>query len=324
MIIGFFKSNQPSSIVITLLIAILLWFPGFLHPQIVSEENKMPLFELLFNWTANYNLISVITAFVLLMVEAFLLNYVLNEHEVTHKRSFIPALVFVILMSNGRELQLLHGPLIANLFIILALNKLLSFYKKENSFSEIFDAGFLIAVASLFQATSAFFFILVYVALIIFHSFIWREWVIAAIGFILPYLFTASILYLFDLSYKNYAGNILYSEDAKTIPYSMNAFFVSLYIISTILFLSLFSWLVNNKGLKLKTTKSTTLLVYYFIIIPIVYFIFRPAPYYLSYIALPLSMLFTNYFILVRKKWWAEITFLILLFSVIANVYNLF
>ena len=66
---------------------------------------------------------------------------------------------------------------------------MLSIYKSDHSLPVTFDIGFLIAVACLFYFPSIVFLLVFYASLVILRPFVWREWVISLLGFLLPFFF---------------------------------------------------------------------------------------------------------------------------------------
>jgi hypothetical protein len=88
--------------------------------------------------------------------------------------------------------------LLASTFIILALGKALRLFKQQHCFGELFDMGFLIAVASLFYKPALLLFFLLLIAIFIMRPFNWREWVINISGFVTVYFLTGTCFYITD------------------------------------------------------------------------------------------------------------------------------
>lgn len=319
MIIRFLKSNQPIGIIILPVFGLLLWTSGFIRPQEVDIYETMPLYNLVCRGMVNYKLLAVATAFILLMMGAAILNYVINEHEILGKQSYLPALFYILLMSSSPFHLALHPGLFANLFLMLAMNQLFNIYRKEISFSQVFDAGLLIALASLFYLPSILLFPLVWIALIVFRPFIWREWIIALIGLIVPYLYLC-VYYFWQGSLdhiKEHLGFMVKAEGLNIVKMSgYSYFFIAIIILLVILSLgNLFAGLTVNNKLK---AKNSLILWSWFLLFSLFMFPIYSIK-YISFIAIPLSVFYANYFLQVKKEWWAEFLFLILIISIVLN-----
>ena len=322
MLIKFFKSNNASSFVFLPLIAAAIWVLTFIIPSQINVKQSMPFFELI---TAGGLLpfwATSVIAFLLIISQAFLLNYIINKNEAINAQSYVPALVYIIFMSNSSQMLELHPPLFANLFLLFAISTLISSYRQDVAFSEAFDVGFLISIATLFYFPYIVFLPLIGIGLIIFRPFIWREWVISLIGVLVPYLLVTTYYFwnntLDYLWYDKMLAPVLNQELVFNFPKSVYVTFgISVFII-LISFSKLFKNL--NTGAQ-KSKKSIVLLVWFFIlsltsllVIPTVSAI------YLSALAIPCSVFCANYFMNVKKQWWAEFLFLILVVSVFVNL----
>ena len=149
----------------------------------------MPLYEILAKPLNNFHYLATLIAFILIVCEAFLLNYIVNENEILTKPSFLPALFYIVFMSNDSTLLMLHPLLFANFFLLLAINKIISSYRKDNAFSNAFDAGILLSLSTLFYFPCIVFLPILGIGFILFRPFNWREWIISFIGILLPYSF---------------------------------------------------------------------------------------------------------------------------------------
>lgn len=321
MIIRFFKSNQPISIFVVPLFAILLWVSGFVNPQDIQISNITPLYSLLFKGLSNLKFVNTCLALSLLIAEAFIINYIINEHEILGKQSYMPALLYVLLMSAFPSMLTLHPGLLANLFLLLALHQLFNTYRKEVAFSQVFNAGFFVALASLFYFPAILLFLLVWVALIVFRPFIWREWIIAILGLLVPYMYLGVYYFWIDAPGFVWPSRIF---NVDTIAVSWMHKSISFYILTILLaFIGIFSIGKQFTGLtvnKLKAKNSLILLAWFFVFSLLMLFIIPVfSMKYFSFLALPLSVFCSNYFLVTKKSWWAEVLFISLLIAIIWN-----
>ena len=323
LLVRIFKSNQPVLLIAIGVIALVIWMYGFFHPIEVTIVNPMPLYKVVLRLFDNMYVVRNITGFIFLVSGAFLINYIANKHEMISKKAYLPGLLYVIISSNSIESVQLHPILISNLLVLLAVNRLYDMYKKEDTFSEVFDAGFLLAAATLLYFPCMIFCLLIFIALIIFHPFVWREWLIAIIGFFMPFAFLAVYYFLSDVPIGNLLSHSTsFALEKNTVSGNNTSFLIYLGIIAFIFLLSGASMLTRAKGIKLKTKKSTTL-NYWYIAACLASILFtRFTAREMTLLATPSSIFFANYFITVKKGWWAELLFLSLATMALVNLYS--
>ncbi len=189
MLVRFFRSHQPVLLIIIPVLTALLWLPAFLHPRPLLVDHPMPLFELLTKPLRSQPFLAVLVAFLLLLFQAFLFNFILEKFEFSGKPTYMPALLYIVFTSFSPALLQLHPGLIANIFVLLALHCILGTYRKPNVLATCFEAGFFIATASLFYFPAVVCILFIFIAISVLRTFSGREWVIAFLGFLLPYLY---------------------------------------------------------------------------------------------------------------------------------------
>jgi len=186
--IKLFKSNSPFSIVLLPVLMAICWAHAFIYPTAVNVDHCMPLYRLVLSWMQPFPLIAAILGFVLMVLTGFLYNYIVNEHEFLPKRTYLPGLFYCLLMSSSSLLQF-HPLLFANFFIVLMLNSLINTYRKNTAFNGVFEGGLFLGIASLFYFPIVFLLPVLLISLIVLRPFIWREWLIAILGFMFPYIY---------------------------------------------------------------------------------------------------------------------------------------
>lgn len=231
--IRLFKSGNPLKYAVLLCYVIILKLP-LLHHQISSE-----IFHL--NYIANFSV-----AVVLLFAEALAMNAIVTNLRITDHNNSTTAL-FVILTGCALEAFLpLSSVLLVNLIIVLLILLLYKTYNANINYRPVFDAGLIASIASFIYLPAAALLIFIFIALSFLRPFNWREWVIATIGFSVPFLFLLCWNFLSDKSSNvfseqlpvlktNYPAQLLTKKFglALTIPVSVWGLLLlnSLYII---------------------------------------------------------------------------------------------
>ena len=321
MFIRFFKTNQPASFIFLLLFALILWLPAFLHPVLPSTLHTVFLYTVILQVLQFSPILSVFIAFSLVVAEAFLLNYIVNKHEITDKKSYLPALFYILFMSNSKPMLSLHPILIAQLFMLLLLNRLINSYRKDSALSNFFDASFLLAIASFFYFPIILFLPIIGISLLVFRPFIWREWIISFFGLFTPFIFLTFYYFwennLSALQIEHFF--VLFPSGKPDLKLSFSFYFLA----GSFLFVSFLSLsrLASTISLnKLKTKKAQILLLWVVVFGLLTVFI-SPAvsSVYFSFMSIPAAIFVGNYFLNLKKMWWAEFLFLLLIAAVVMN-----
>lgn len=324
MIVAFFKRNPASSIIAIPLVAIALWFNGFLHPMLFLNKNTMPLYDWVFRATVAYPLLQTILAVFLLVAEAFFLNHICEKYNIVAKKTNFPAFIYVLLMSSTQLFIRMHPLIFANLFLLLSIERLLSSYHKEEAFAHVFDAGLYIGIASLFYFPALVTFPMVWVALIVIRTFVWREWIISFLGLLLPYIFILTYYYWFDKVEFFLLDKIFYpSSEAK---YSLEAEpWTFLFLCFSLLGLMVLSFLKLTQGLPVNTILSRNVLVVFIWMVALSLLAFFMAPVlnilYFSFVAIPFSIYLSHFLLSIKKGWIAELLFSAWFMAMLLNLF---
>jgi Family of unknown function (DUF6427) len=206
----------------------------------------------------------------------------------------------------------------------LSLNKILTSFRKNNAFSNAFDAGLLLSIASLFYFPSILLFPLIGIGLIIFRTFNWREWIISAIGICVPYVFILSYYFWNNqLSvFWNSCSSYFVLHDKPSFDYTFSFYFMAI----TGLIVALFSLskILNNIRSGSQKTKKNLIFINWLFLFSIISFCIAPSlisPYFAA-LAIPLSIYTANYFLSMKKEWLGELLFLLFLITILINDFS--
>jgi hypothetical protein len=327
MIVGLLRSNNATAFIALPLVALAIWSFAFFIPNTPDIKHAMPLYELVLRPMVNISWLNKIIAVLLIIAEGFLLNYIVNENDVLTKKTNLPALFYIVFISNNSAMFELHPVLFSNLFLLFALNKILNSYRKDVAFSQVFDAGLLISIATLFYFPCIVFLPLIGIALIIFRPFLWREWIISFIGVLIPYVFV--ITYYF---WNNMLGYLVFDKmllpavtkaDPEEYP---GSFYFLLSVGCMIVVLSLGGLLKGLEGGSQKTKKALILMIWYFAFAGLsVFFAPRISTKYFSLLTIPLAVICSNYYLRMKKELLGELLFLVFLIALFINlIVNIF
>lgn len=324
MFLRAFKFNSPISIIAIPVLAVLLWIYAFTVPLPSFGYESMPMYGMIVSWLYDYPLLMAITAFVIIILTAFLFNYIVNEHEYLSRRTYLPAWFYALFMSSTQQLLQLHPIIFANLFIVLVLNALLKMYRSTVSYVGAFEAGMYISLASLFYFPAIMMLPFGFIALGILRPFVWREWIINIVGFITPYLYVFVFYY-----WNNQANEFIYQKIINPIANAnlQWSFFVQknpvLWMFTGLLLLSL-AWTNSGfSGQKLKTQKAYMILFWMLAFAIISLFIAAEVSMItLSMLAVPSAIIYSNYFFSVKREWIGRLLLWVLYLMIFAVIWG--
>lgn len=322
MFIRFFKSNNASALLFLPIIAIVIWVFGFIHPNVLPVRHAMPLYELIAGNFVSIPWLSCLTGLLLVVGEAFLINFIVNENEVLTKQTYLPALFYVIFMSNNDAMLCLHPLLLGNLFLLFAIQRLLSSYRKDKAFSNAFDAGLLISIATLFYFPFVVFLPLLGIGLVILRPFNGREWFISFLGAAIPYAFVIAAYFLYDkLDYLFY-DKMFYPLMKEKPNMDLSKSFYFMIGVGWLIILFSLGKILMGVGIGSQRTKKSIILLIWFFFLSAVSISLAPefSTKYFSALAIPTAIFCANYFSNIKKEWWGEFLFLILIISLFVNL----
>lgn len=244
-------------------ILVLLLIPGFVAVYLLSNqwvgyfEVKESL-DLGFWGSVQIELLKPFIPYmsgVLIVLNAYLLNYFFNINGFYEKNSYIVSLLYVVLLSYYRSFYVLDGLSIAQTFILLAFIQMFKLEYGHDGRSRAFNTGFFVGLAATFHPPLAMLCPFIWIMIMRVRPFVFREMILSTLGLVVP------LIYAF--SYNFYYGHeINFNFIESTEKYSQQKL---IFLISIILFafLLLTSWVgIRNKMLKssIRFRKSTNIL----------------------------------------------------------------
>lgn len=198
-----FKSNHPFVFLIIIpFLAVLFWAPAIIfgsHEMVQFDQMvDSPFYSLCMGWLGNNYFLHKGIAFVLLVSQAYMLIRLNFKYIFIEVKTYLPAVLFVMLASAFPYFQNLHPFLIANIFLLFAIERSFEIKKERNQFKQYFESGLLLGIGGLFYFPLVLFLLLVWITQFVLRNFNLREWFSSIIGFITPSIIYLTILYLND------------------------------------------------------------------------------------------------------------------------------
>jgi len=324
MLLKLFKSNHPYVLFLIPVLGLVLWIPVLFGVPLTFDSVNLGTPTFLFNWVNKllsfHPMASYYFALVLLIIESYVLIRLNFKYIFIETKTYLPAVFFVVLSSVLVVYQQLHPLLIANLFILLAINKAFVFEKDRNQFKRYFESGIFLGLGTLFYPNAYLFILIIWMTLLVLRNFNWREWFSTILGLVTPAVFYFVILYLsgnWNSLFLKFTSNLF--AQAGNISFSV----FSLVAFSLLTLISLIAALAGLRivGLKKISQRKYYTLFFWMLIFTILLFILPLSVGYelVVVVAIPLSIILSILFVEIRSKWLSEVlfTFILLLVFVI-------
>jgi hypothetical protein len=137
----------------------------------------------------------------LLTLAIAVLQIYVNRLNQIDKVSYLPALCYVLFIGGVPAIHLFNPAIIAAILLIIAFTQLMVSFQREQLSYAYFTAPLCIALAVFFYQYAYIFMVVVWLCILFFRPVHWREWIFSLLGFIFPFVWWFSWLFLSDSDY---------------------------------------------------------------------------------------------------------------------------
>ena len=306
MITAIFNKSKPINLVFTSLILVL----GFVINQLKSDE--------LFSWISiSYNLSELaITVF-----SVFLIDFIVKKNSISDQNSFIVLFFSIFCFCFWSRSETLHL-MLANMFVLLSLRKIISLKTQTNTTQKIFDAGLWICIATLFHFWAILFFIVLYLGIAFYSSNYYKNWLVPFVSVFAVFTIVTGYEMAIHNSFFQFSNTTIvrgFNNVNSNIDIAVLMFF-ALILLASLIFLSPS---VRNK---LQKNKVSYVVLLFALLVALIIFILTPnkSVSMLLYGYFPLAALFTVFFEKIPKeRIQSLVIYVMLITSVILCFYSI-
>lgn len=196
----FFRTSQIVAAIPLAIYALLLHLGGLLgHVKMPDGASAGSLiYDAWFGNIAATPFLASLSAMVLVVVQGFVVNVLIDQFRLLGERNWFPGLFYVLVASSVPSLTFLSAPLVAATFVPFSIWGVFKAYQKPNVTAAIFDAGFWVGVASLFYPPSILLLIGAFAGFGVVRSFSMRERAVLLSGFFVPVFLAWSFYFWLD------------------------------------------------------------------------------------------------------------------------------
>lgn len=193
--VGIFRQKNPGNSLLLLVYALVLKFGILLRPSPpLTQDEDHYLYTLLLKLLGLLHLPDFfygIAAFLLIYVQATLLNRITIDQKMLPKPNYLPGMAYVLLSSLFIEWNHFSAPLIANTLLILMFYRMINLYNTNKPLAVIFNMGVMMGLVTLLYQPAIIYVLMMPFTLFIMRPFRVREWVTGFLGLTTPYYFLA-------------------------------------------------------------------------------------------------------------------------------------
>ncbi|WP_139249687.1 DUF6427 family protein [Mariniphaga anaerophila] len=302
---------------------ILFWLKSLISPEaypFYRGEQDNILYAPIHNLLKDYLLLQIIVTLFLVVGMALVLLQMNNKYNIIRIRTMLPAPLFVLIVSGFMSIHALHPVYFAALFVLLAVYRLFSAFDQLKPYSPAFDSGFFLGIASLFYFNA---FVLLPAFLvgvgILSRETKWRELAVCLLGFTLPFVFAFSYAFVSD-QVPEFLG-VLESNIVTPVStlWTNIPLMIYLGLLLVLIFFGTVKILQQYDTKKVSTRRFFVVLFLVFACI-LASFILVPATSVEIFVlaAIPVTFLLTNFFVFLKRRFWGELWFFLLVAAVVA------
>jgi hypothetical protein len=303
MITSIFSKSKPINFIIVAVFVVLLF--------IITN------YSLLFSDFNSF--LSASTKLLITVFLLFILDFIVSKNNITQGNSYT-IMTFGLLLGLFPQAMKYLDLLLANLFVMFALRRLISLQSKLDIKKKLFDAAFWITIATLFYFWSMLFFALVIVALIYHSQNDIKNIIIPFIGVatVIVLLFVYNVLvhdvYVRPSNFQRYASLDYTPYNSKESIIKFTILFTSLIWILIYFFRTL-----PDKNKKLR---PSYFLIAWASIIAVLVAIISPVKNGSEFLFLfaPFSIIMANYIEVVSERWFKEVFVVLLIITPILTL----
>ncbi|MCK0123152.1 DUF6427 family protein [Gelidibacter sp. F2691] len=291
MISSFFSKAKP----IHLLVVSALLLVVFTIAKLSALSQPLSL-ELFFKQTFLFGVS---------LASLFVLDFFVSKNNLTKKNSY-KILMFGLFVAVLPETLLNSKLLLANLFILLALRRLISIRTRKEIKKKLFDAAFWISLATLLFFWASLFYILILMALLLFSIIDVKNWIIPIMGVLCVAIIAASYMIVMDIDFAS-SLNRFFDVSFDFTPLNSKRI-----IIAATLLLSYGAWAsfyyLRNLKHQLKSNRPSFIIVIISSLIALLIILVSPFKDGSEFIFLfaPLAIIMSNYLEIIPERWFKE------------------
>ncbi len=322
--IRFFRGSGAGPVMLMLLATLGLWSEHLISPpdlENLTGLEPMPLWGLIIKLFSGSPLAAVIFSLVLVLAVATVMVRFNTEIFFIPRRTYLPALLYILLYSVFPGEMILNPVLPASLLIMAAIWRMLSSYRLNGLSFNFFDAALMISSAGLLYAGSMWFLVVVFIGALVLRSPDTRELTLALTGALLPWIVMYAVWYVTGSNPGELTGIILHNLFDQTSSVYLSRTLVMLLVVAGLNFLPSLLYLAREMPTYKIRSRKTWEIMIWLMVISTAALIFVPAvsTELTAVAAIPVSFVMANFMVFTRRVVTAELLFWLMVIMLVVS-----
>ena len=254
----------------------VIWMSSFVGERntTFSTQNTSIAESLQFVFLPN-TLLSNIVCFTLTLLNAFLVAQINNRFTIIRTRTFLPILIFLLLLGTWNQTHAMIGSHLVLTLFILALFYFFNMSRDRKASEEAFMGSFLISLSSLLINPMIFIIPLCWIGFVMFQSFSLRTFLASLFGMIAPWILYLSVAFMLQPDFNIYhLFNLNFNSELSISNFSLPEIIYAISI-SLIMIISIVEMYSITNSDAINTRNKLDFLLFLLISLVILSFIFR-------------------------------------------------
>ena len=253
----------------------IIWMSAYVGTQYTTDTTlNTSVVQSLQSVFSPDSLLSNLICIALTLLNGFLVAQINNRFTIIRTRTFLPILIFLLLISTWNQTHMMIGSHLALTLFIFALFYFFTMSRDRKASEQAFMGTFLISVSSILINPLIFIIPVCWIGFTIFQSLSLKTFLASLFGAITPWILYTSVLYLIhpDVDFSTLI-NIYYSIDLSLSTFSLTEiiYTVSMGIILITGLIGMYS--VSNSD-AINTRNKLNFLLFLFVSMIVISFIF--------------------------------------------------
>ena len=254
----------------------VIWMSSFVGERntTFSTQNTSIAESLQFVFLPN-TLLSNIVCFTLTLLNAFLVAQINNRFTIIRTRTFLPILIFLLLLGTWNQTHAMIGSHLVLTLFILALFYFFNMSRDRKASEEAFMGSFLISLSSLLINPMIFIIPLCWIGFVMFQSFSLRTFLASLFGMIAPWILYLSVAFMLQPDFNIYhLFNLNFNSELSISNFSLPEIIYAISI-SLIMIISIVEMYSITNSDAINTRNKLDFLLFLLVSLVILSFIFR-------------------------------------------------
>lgn len=312
MFVRLLKGPQPSNILLIVLFSTLLWLKLFWVHDFESQKYFGPFLHTGSLHFEGQTFLNTFILFALVLFEAFYMVRLNFKYIFIDRRTYFPAIVYVMWMTLMVGSSYFNATVIANFFILIAYEDILKTDISSLNIKSLFRTGMLIGLGTFFYWPVILIIIPFWFITIILYNVNWRGFFTQVLGAATPWLFVTTYYFITG---QNEVWDSLWNNLSATheLPLGKDLVSIKLYILIFLLISAMFYHFTHLIDKKIIVRKYYTGLFWFLTTITAVVLIIPSAGQAgVALAAIPATIFLSNQYLVTKNNFFPEVNFSLL------------